>query len=104
MFYNLSESDFFSLPPDIRQEHAENRLHLPGAGSAAARLPDVSLGELHGPRCSVSAAERRTAPVTVIQIQLEALNASPAPQPVIVNVVMLLAQQPVVSSHRRVTD
>lgn len=38
-------------PPDIRQEHAENRLHLPGAGSAAARLSDDSLGELHGPRC-----------------------------------------------------
>lgn len=55
-------NNFFSLSPDIRQEHDENRLHLPGAGSAAARLSDVSLGELRGPRCSVSAAaERRTA-------------------------------------------
>lgn len=50
---------FFSLSPDICQERDDNRLHLPGAGSAAARLSDVSLGELHGPRCSVSAAERR---------------------------------------------
>lgn len=67
---------FFSLSTDICQEHDENRLHLPGAGSAAARLSDVSLGGLHGPRCSVSAAGRRTTAISVIQIQFQALNVS----------------------------
>ena len=43
----------FSVP-GRHEEHAKNRLHLPGAGAAASRVSDVLLRQLHGPRCTVT--------------------------------------------------